>query len=46
MPELVLVTLGFVPVTVGLTIGVRVCFDGIVELGDPLDVLEACRVLV
>jgi hypothetical protein len=46
VPELVLVTFGFVAVTVGLIIGVRVCFDATVELGDALDDLEACRVLV
>jgi hypothetical protein len=46
VPELVLVTFGFVAVTVGLTIGVRVCFDGNVELGEAVDDLEACRVLV
>jgi len=46
VPELVLVTFGFVAVTVGLSLGVRVCFDGNVELGEPVDVLEACRVFV
>lgn len=46
VPELVLVTFGFVAVTVGLTIGVRVRFDGNVELGEPVDVLDACRVFV
>jgi hypothetical protein len=46
VPELVLVTFGFVAVTVGLSLGVRVCFDGNVELGEPVDVLDACRVFV
>lgn len=46
VPELVRVTLGFVALTVGLIIGVRVCFDATVELGDALDDLEDCKVLV
>jgi hypothetical protein len=46
VPELVLVTFGFVAVTMGLTLGVRVCFDGNVELGEPVDVLDDCKVLV
>jgi hypothetical protein len=46
VPELVLVTFGFVAVTVKLTFDVRVCFDANVELGEAVDVLEACRVLV
>ena len=46
VPELVLVTFGFVAVTVGLSLGVRVRFDGNVELGEPVDVLDACRVFV
>jgi hypothetical protein len=46
VPELVLVTFGFVAVTVGVTLGVRVRFDGNVELGEPVDVLDACRVFV
>jgi hypothetical protein len=46
VPELVRVTLGFVALTVGLIIGVRVCFDATVELGDALDDLEDWKVLV
>lgn len=46
VPELDLVTFGFVALTVGVTLGVRVSFDATVELGDALDVLEACKVLV
>jgi hypothetical protein len=46
VPELVLVTFGFVALTVELTIDVRLCFDGNVELGEAVDVLDACRVFV
>jgi hypothetical protein len=46
VPELVRVTLGFVALIVELTLGVRVCFDATVELGDALDVLDACKVFV
>lgn len=46
VPELVLVTFGFVAVTVGLSLGVRVSFDGNVALGEAVDDLDACSVLV
>jgi hypothetical protein len=46
VPELVLVSFGFVALTVGLIIGVRVCFDATVELGEAVDDLEDCKVLV
>jgi hypothetical protein len=46
VPELVCVTLGSVAVIVGLSLGVRVCFDPTVELGDAVDDLEDCKVLV